>query len=92
MKKHIAIIIELITIVISGFELSFGWNTFVLRIFDLPKVNVFTAIALAQMYEIITYKYKDTSNIDDNEWLKITCINIFNVLLVFLILFVLSLF
>ncbi len=99
--KIIIAIINLITIVLNGFVLSFGWNTFVLRVFELPRVNAWTALALVLMYEVVVYK---SINVRWTEWLnkqieddeteramKLTVSGLVFILLVYLILFLLSL-
>lgn len=40
MKKMLASIISTLTLPIVGLTLSYGWNTFVLRVFELPRMNV----------------------------------------------------
>lgn len=99
--KIIVVIINLITMILNGFVLSFGWNTFVLRIFELPRINAWTALALVLMYEVVVYK---SINVRWTEWLnkqieddeteramKLTVSGLSFILLVYLILFLLSL-
>ncbi|WP_338953405.1 hypothetical protein [Lactococcus petauri] len=99
--KIVIVIINLITMVLNGLVLSFGWNTFVLRIFELPRINAWTALALVLMYEVVVYK---SINVRWTEWLnkqieddeteramKLTVSGLSFILLVYLILFLLSL-
>ena len=99
--KIVIVIINLITMVLNGFVLSFGWNTFVLRIFELPRISAWTALALVLMYEVVVYK---SINVRWTEWLnkqieddeterdmKLTVSGLSFILLVYLILFLLSL-
>lgn len=99
--KIIIAITNLITMVLNGFVLSFGWNTFVLRIFELPRISAWTALALVLMYELVVYK---SINVRWNEYLnkqiaddeteravKLTVSGLVFILLVYLILFLLSL-
>ncbi len=99
--KIILVVVNLITMILNGFVLSFGWNTFVLRIFDLPKVSAWTALAIVLMYELVVYK---SINVRWNEYLnkeiaddetersvKLTVSGLIFILLVYLILFLLSL-
>lgn len=49
----LAIIINIIAVIVSGLALSLGWNTFVLRLFDLPNMTLWTAVGLMIMFELV---------------------------------------
>ena len=91
MKKTITYIIGVAAIIVTGTALSFGWNTFVLRIFELPKISIWTAIALTQMYELIKWEYKDTPNLSDDDWLRRAVVELAVSLLAFASLYLFSL-
>lgn len=92
MKKTLSLIISGITLPIVGLTLSYGWNTFVLRIFELPRINAWTALGLVLMYELITWKYEDTSIRTDDEWIDRTWSALSATLTVWAMLFIASLF
>lgn len=49
----LAFIINILAVIVSGLALSLGWNTFVLRIFDLPHMGMWTAIGLSFVVELV---------------------------------------
>lgn len=92
MKKTLALIFSILTLPVMGLTLSYGWNTFVLRVLNLPKVNVWTALGLVLIYELIVWKYEDTSFRTDDEWIDRTWSALSTTLTVWAMLFIVSLF
>ncbi len=92
MKKMLASIISTLTLPIVGLTLSYGWNTFVLRVFELPRMNVWTALGLVLIYELIIWKYEDTSSKTDDEWIDRKWSALITTLTVWVMLFIVSLF
>ncbi|MCI2095920.1 MAG: hypothetical protein LKK07_10295 [Lactococcus lactis] len=92
MKKMLALIISVVTLPVMGLTLSYGWNTFVLRVLNLPKVNAWTALGLVLIYELIVWKYEDTSFRTDDEWIDRAWSALSTTLTVWAMLFIVSLF
>lgn len=92
MKKTLALGISIISLLVTGSALSFGWNTFILRIFSIPRLDVPTALGIALLYELVVWKYQNTTNISDNEWIIRARSGLSASLATLLMLFILSLF
>ena len=54
--KVLNIILGIVTIIVVGFTVAFGWNEFVLRVFELPQVSVPTAIGLTILFDFLRLK------------------------------------
>lgn len=91
MKRIFIIILAISSMVITGEALSFGWNVFVATTFAVPKINIWSMLALVQMYELVKWRYKKRDyTIDEYMDAAIAGVSVSSFTL--MILFVLSLF
>lgn len=54
-------LLNLVSITVTVFTLSLGWNHFIAPVFNVPEIGIILSFVIILMYELLTFKSSDLS-------------------------------